>query len=224
VLVLGLPFLLAGMLKAAYDGSLWLLFRHVQLQEAEGVPLWENGHGGSPRRPRRRRLGRLLRMAGGSTHDGPPGDAARSRLADSRRGHRRGGPVAGCGAADRRCLRLGTADASPDAPCARRLLGSLRGHEWGRGPVPPAAGSLAPDRHSRADGCTDRPVDHCARPHAGSVAGTGSDSDTPPRSFHHPGVDDLLRCAHPQGLPDGLAAVCHRPTTQAPRSGRGGGA
>jgi predicted MFS family arabinose efflux permease len=46
VLVLGLPFLLAGMLKAAYDGSLWLLFRHVQLQEAEGVPLRENGHGG----------------------------------------------------------------------------------------------------------------------------------------------------------------------------------
>jgi MFS family permease len=33
LLVLGLPFILAGILKAAYDSSLWLLFRHVRLQE-----------------------------------------------------------------------------------------------------------------------------------------------------------------------------------------------
>jgi MFS family permease len=35
LLVLGLPFILAGILKAAYDSSLWLLFRHVRLQEEE---------------------------------------------------------------------------------------------------------------------------------------------------------------------------------------------
>ena len=35
VLVLGLPFILAGVLKATYDGSLWLLFRHVHLAEGE---------------------------------------------------------------------------------------------------------------------------------------------------------------------------------------------
>jgi len=33
-LVLGLPFILAGILKAVYDGSLWLLFRQVPLEEA----------------------------------------------------------------------------------------------------------------------------------------------------------------------------------------------
>jgi len=31
-LVLGLPFILAGFLKGAYDGSLWLLFRHVPVE------------------------------------------------------------------------------------------------------------------------------------------------------------------------------------------------
>ena len=35
LLVFGLPFILAGMLKAAYDTSLWLLFRHVRLPEEE---------------------------------------------------------------------------------------------------------------------------------------------------------------------------------------------
>src|SRR3989442_792659 len=35
LLVLGLPFILAGVLKATYDGSLWLLFRHVHLAEGE---------------------------------------------------------------------------------------------------------------------------------------------------------------------------------------------
>jgi MFS family permease len=36
LLVLGLPFIMAGTLKAMYDGSLWLLFRHVRLPEEEG--------------------------------------------------------------------------------------------------------------------------------------------------------------------------------------------
>ena len=35
LLVFGLPFILAGTLKVVYDGSLWLLFRHVRLQEEE---------------------------------------------------------------------------------------------------------------------------------------------------------------------------------------------
>ena len=35
LLVFGLPFILAGILKAAYDCSLWLLFRNVRLQEEE---------------------------------------------------------------------------------------------------------------------------------------------------------------------------------------------
>jgi len=35
LLVLGLPFILAGILKAVYDCSLWLLFRQVRLQEEE---------------------------------------------------------------------------------------------------------------------------------------------------------------------------------------------
>jgi MFS family permease len=38
LLVFGLPFILAGILKAAYDSSLWLLFRHVHLQEEEKRP------------------------------------------------------------------------------------------------------------------------------------------------------------------------------------------
>jgi hypothetical protein len=39
LLVLGLPFILAGALKAVYDSSLWLLFRHVRLQEQENRPM-----------------------------------------------------------------------------------------------------------------------------------------------------------------------------------------
>jgi len=35
LLVFGLPFILAGTLKVVYDGSLWLLFRNVRLQEEE---------------------------------------------------------------------------------------------------------------------------------------------------------------------------------------------
>ncbi len=38
LLVLGLPFILAGALKAAYDGSLWFLFRRVPLQSEAGSP------------------------------------------------------------------------------------------------------------------------------------------------------------------------------------------
>src|SRR5205085_3551997 len=33
LLVLGLPFILAGTLKAAYDLTLWFIFRHVRLKE-----------------------------------------------------------------------------------------------------------------------------------------------------------------------------------------------
>jgi predicted MFS family arabinose efflux permease len=33
LLVLGLPFVLAGALKSAYDCSLWMVFRHVHLEE-----------------------------------------------------------------------------------------------------------------------------------------------------------------------------------------------
>ena len=36
--MLGLPFIIAGTLKAAYDCSLWLLFRQVRLQEEESRP------------------------------------------------------------------------------------------------------------------------------------------------------------------------------------------
>lgn len=36
LLVLGLPFILAGALKAGYDLTLWSIFRHVQLAEEEG--------------------------------------------------------------------------------------------------------------------------------------------------------------------------------------------
>ena len=39
LLVLGLPFILAGVLKAAYDSSLWLLFRNVRLQEEENCSI-----------------------------------------------------------------------------------------------------------------------------------------------------------------------------------------
>src|SRR3989441_10942499 len=35
LLVFGLPFILAGILKVAYDSSLWLFFRQVRLQEEE---------------------------------------------------------------------------------------------------------------------------------------------------------------------------------------------
>jgi len=36
LLVFGIPFILAGTLKAAYDCSLWMLFRHVHLEEEDG--------------------------------------------------------------------------------------------------------------------------------------------------------------------------------------------
>jgi len=38
LLVLGLPFILAGMLKSAYDCSLWMVFRHVHLEEEQRAP------------------------------------------------------------------------------------------------------------------------------------------------------------------------------------------
>src|SRR2546425_11346244 len=33
LLVLGLPFILAGMLKSAYDLTLWTIFRHVRVKD-----------------------------------------------------------------------------------------------------------------------------------------------------------------------------------------------
>ena len=68
LLVLGLPFILAGVLKAAYDGSLWLLFRHVHLEEEQRSPTQE------PVRP------------GEVTH--APEDGARTQT-DDRRSRRR---------------------------------------------------------------------------------------------------------------------------------------
>src|SRR6266568_4497307 len=41
LLVLGLPFILAGMLKSAYDCSLWMVFRHVHLEEEQRAPTQE---------------------------------------------------------------------------------------------------------------------------------------------------------------------------------------
>jgi MFS family permease len=41
LLVLGLPFILAGSLKSAYDCSLWMLFRHVHLEEEQRSPMRE---------------------------------------------------------------------------------------------------------------------------------------------------------------------------------------
>src|SRR5436309_15993447 len=41
LLLLGLPFILAGTLKAAYDCSLWLVFRHVHLVEEQRAPTLE---------------------------------------------------------------------------------------------------------------------------------------------------------------------------------------
>src|SRR6266516_2960835 len=41
LLVLGLPFILAGTLKAAYDLTLWLVFRHVHLVEEQRAPTQE---------------------------------------------------------------------------------------------------------------------------------------------------------------------------------------
>ncbi len=38
LLVLGLPFILAGLLKSAYDCSLWMVFRHVHLEEEQRPP------------------------------------------------------------------------------------------------------------------------------------------------------------------------------------------
>jgi hypothetical protein len=38
LLVLGLPFILAGILKSAYDCSLWMVFRHFHLKEEQRAP------------------------------------------------------------------------------------------------------------------------------------------------------------------------------------------
>jgi MFS family permease len=42
LLVLGLPFILAGMLKSAYDCSLWIVFRHIHLEEEQRAPTQES--------------------------------------------------------------------------------------------------------------------------------------------------------------------------------------
>jgi MFS family permease len=41
LLALGLPFILAGLLKSAYDCSLWMVFRHVHLEEEQRSPTQE---------------------------------------------------------------------------------------------------------------------------------------------------------------------------------------
>ncbi|MFL5662705.1 MAG: MFS transporter [Ktedonobacteraceae bacterium] len=41
LLVLGLPFILAGLLKSAYDCTLWMVFRHVHLEEEQRSPAQE---------------------------------------------------------------------------------------------------------------------------------------------------------------------------------------
>ncbi len=41
LLVLGLPFILAGLLKSAYDCSLWMVFRRVHLEEEQRSPTQE---------------------------------------------------------------------------------------------------------------------------------------------------------------------------------------
>ena len=68
LLVLGLPFILAGTLKAAYDCSLWLVFRHVHLVEEQCSSTQE------PVRP------------GEVTH--APHDGARPQTDDGRSRHR----------------------------------------------------------------------------------------------------------------------------------------
>ena len=67
LLLLGLPFILAGTLKAAYDCSLWLLFRHTHLAEEQSRQAQE------PDRPEQ------------SAHT--QGDAARARTDDERSTH-----------------------------------------------------------------------------------------------------------------------------------------
>src|SRR6266536_2954232 len=48
LLVLGLPCILAGTLKAAYDLTLWTVFRHVHVQEAEDHSLKTEDHAEPP--------------------------------------------------------------------------------------------------------------------------------------------------------------------------------
>jgi len=68
LLILGLPFILAGTLKAAYDCSLWLVFRHVHLEEEQRSSTQE------PVRP------------GDVTH--APHDGAHTQTDDGRSRHR----------------------------------------------------------------------------------------------------------------------------------------
>jgi len=51
LLVLGLPFILAGVLKASYDLTLWFIFRHVQPAEDEGRSTYVAEHAESPAHP-----------------------------------------------------------------------------------------------------------------------------------------------------------------------------
>jgi MFS family permease len=51
LLVLGLPFILAGALKATYDLTLWSIFRHVQLAEEEGRSTQTAAHAEPPAHP-----------------------------------------------------------------------------------------------------------------------------------------------------------------------------
>ena len=51
LLVLGLPFILAGALKASYDLTLWSIFRHVQLTEEEARSTQAAEHAEPPAHP-----------------------------------------------------------------------------------------------------------------------------------------------------------------------------
>ncbi len=51
LLVLGLPFILAGVLKAAYDLTLWSIFRRVRLPEEEDRSIQAAEHAEPPAHP-----------------------------------------------------------------------------------------------------------------------------------------------------------------------------
>jgi predicted MFS family arabinose efflux permease len=67
LLVLGLPFILAGALKASYDLTLWSIFRRVQLAEEEGRSTQAAEHTEPPAHP-------LSQEAGASPEQGRSGN------------------------------------------------------------------------------------------------------------------------------------------------------
>jgi hypothetical protein len=72
LLIAGLPFILAGLLKSAYDSSLWLLFRQVRLPGEESHPMRKSGRADVPTPSRSQATATQPERGGSTDYDHAP--------------------------------------------------------------------------------------------------------------------------------------------------------